>query len=342
MLSVVLPIGKYPFFVYACLGNITATAGADVDIVFLTYKKVAANLQAAFDEAAKTYKFRVIQAPFNVELNHLPLLDWAMRNADLQEWVVIQHCDFFWDPKMVGWAPYLESLIEPDLFVIHPQAEIRFTLDEKPVPTMHDYVAMYHRPTFAAENLSFNWSVIDRDVKLSAITKEAVESKRLLWKEPREKMRRNHPPSRDILLGVDWLDGSITLTLEVAMRFLHRAKPFKWKYYHLWQFFKIAHGLRKVGGKLTVGNQRHGMLFYYSWITSFCFDKDEYKDIILPWAVMQMVPNPQEIKLNEELANHISSFHKEKNALGRYDTMGITRVVAGGKEIPIIPPITFL
>src|SRR6266853_859232 len=97
-LSLVIPIGRFSFFVHACLANVFETCGAPevIDFVFLTARTVPPEIETAFKEAADNYRFRVIATPFDPSPNHLRLLDWAVRNSDLTDWFMVQHCDVFW------------------------------------------------------------------------------------------------------------------------------------------------------------------------------------------------------------------------------------------------------
>ena len=107
MFSVVIPLGDYPFFLDACVGNIEQTCGRrleEVDLVFLLSESSAPQIRKALVEAAKRAAFRVIGVPINLakcqgtsseNINHLRLLYWAVHHADLRDWMLVQHCDFF-------------------------------------------------------------------------------------------------------------------------------------------------------------------------------------------------------------------------------------------------------
>lgn len=94
-LSLLVPVGKFSYFVRACLQNVFETCGTPdaVDFVFLTSNRILPQIEAALEEARQNYRFRVVAAPFDAGSDHLRLLDWAVRETDLTEWVAVQHCD---------------------------------------------------------------------------------------------------------------------------------------------------------------------------------------------------------------------------------------------------------
>ena len=100
MFSYVIPIGIFPFFAKACVKNIVDLGGlnlSEIDFVFLCNKGIRPSIQRAFDGLRQeSYRFRVLECPYDYGYSHMLLLDWAMRYGGLCKWVVIQHCDLFW------------------------------------------------------------------------------------------------------------------------------------------------------------------------------------------------------------------------------------------------------
>jgi hypothetical protein len=295
MITVLIPLGEIPFFVNANLKNFEESCGynlIDIDFVFLTSETISENLQAAIDKAMETFKFRVLKAPLQVDGPdcHLQLLDWAFYNADLNDIVFVQHNDVFWTPGS-NWLKRAVADIEgtPNCsFFVPDDAGERFCLDGKPVLRSQGYAAAFRLQRFIGYNLSFCNGIFGEGTPLSHGLKKAIESGRVTW----SKVRRSAsvPPRPEVVIGIDSTDGADIIGLEAALRFPDEITTIELSddMVHLWHFYDMYYDLSRDGDTLIV-NRSSKMaevgIHYYSWVSSFMFDKNTMKDKIFPWQV---------------------------------------------------------
>lgn len=281
-ISFVIPIGRFSYFVHACLQNVFETCGDPnaLDFVFLTAQTIPDEISAAFELASRTFQFRVITAPYDPSPDHLRLLDWAMRHADLTDWVIVQHCDVFW--REHNWLPRVRHQLNNSLVVVCPHAfsGYRFlsSLDlcERDIPLVGDTFGVYRRRELAERNLFFRWGTLGTTVPVSEKVAEAVVRGRI-------RTAKGAPVEFDH----QYMDGSQAMSWELAVRsptavrFI-RPPP---RYEHLWSFFRIADTIRRDGTVLRCEAAAYmlGSLPYYSYLTSFCIERSEVESVALPW-----------------------------------------------------------
>src|SRR5689334_6826907 len=105
MIPILIPIGKYHFFVDICVKNIMETTDGQAEIIFLTTKTIPAALENALNRA----DVRHLRCDMDFNDNkyiHLKLLDWAFYHGGLPEVVCIQHADVIWIQN--GWHKQIE------------------------------------------------------------------------------------------------------------------------------------------------------------------------------------------------------------------------------------------
>lgn len=333
MLSILVPIARYPFFVHAVLGNVAETCGLpldQIDFVFLTACNPPPYLTEAFKVAHKEHKFRVVQAPFEAPNNHLPLLDWAMHHADLQDWVLLQHCDLFWT-KNTSWLPrILANLDDKHVAFNPPHSQPVFTYKDRGLVRMQDYLGVYNRKFFCEQDFSYQWGTLGGDLKLSEFVMQAVDSGDLKWKGVRP--RKVFPSNRDMIRKVDWMDGSVGIGLELGVRFPERIKQFRYEQHlHLWQLFKWGNRINRRGRTLRIKKDKSNKeytLTYYSYLSSKYFDLAENHPV-LPWKVYnEMFPGEidDRVKRAMPFLDSLQRFCKSSNVCGLDNDLDIIKV----------------
>lgn len=338
--SILISIGLYPYFVRANLENIRETCGvdlADVDFVFLTHDTVPQNLLDAFEEERRRgYKFRVVRAPFDSGLNQLRLFDWAMANASLREWVVIQHSDLFWLPGCDPWMPKVQKAIQehPDHIFLTNDFWYNFSIDGKMYPPIvTDSLCVFNRKRFVEQKLFWEWGhPLESQHRISPELSTAIDL---------DKIARYDSGTFETKVGwTTWLDGGIFATLETALRFPHLINRSRFieidTYFHPWQFYRVASSARLKDGVFRIRTETKNNLTpqaAYSYISSFCFDR---KDLVnpYPWSLF--------VRIADRLGYDHRSMYRNLAPLQRYritsdvlghDDMGVHTIYYGKQRI---------
>jgi len=328
MLSVVVPIGgNCQYFVHTILGNISDTCGLgfnDFDMVFLTGSKINEQLELGFEEASKNFKFRVIRAPFESNML-LELLDWAFVNGNLSDWAFVQHMDTFWIPECLPWLTITKSIINgnPDLIAIGSFDDHKALLDGQKFTQFYDYCSAFNRQKFVDSNLSFMWGSLS-ELNLSPQVRECLENGRFT----------EHNYNK-----IKWLDGSVALGMEIAMRFPKSAVS-KYNYnrlhVHPWAIIRPWLNIEKQKNKLLI--RSHTRQDFYaeseryskiSYISSFHFDSKIPNQNIFPWKLFNELCPKYDLEhvKNDPLVKIMSKYYMPDNIVGAEKSMGISRVV---------------
>jgi hypothetical protein len=311
----------------------------EFDFVFLTSKDVTPEVERAFEKIKNKYKFRVIRAPFNSPW-HLHHLDWAIEHADLNDWVFLQHCDTFWKINCEPWLKITRDFIrsKPDLMAIGmPRSNFFvFQKDSKPIPTLHDFAGAYNRKEIVQRGWRFSWGYIGGDLKPSPklrdmiLTQRFQRSKESIWRS------KATPPSQQIILGQDWIDGSEWLTLELNA---HYPKLIEYYDYmknliHPWSMFRRICTVEKKENVLlfdvdpTSFRDKMDIWATHSWISSLYFDLDESPNLIFPYRLFQDVAQANGRSFSKdpphEIANILKRYVQPNKSLGLDDYYGIT------------------
>ena len=330
--SIVIPIGKFSFFVHANINNIKKSTGRDdLDIVFLTSKDIEFNLQASLISAQQKHSnVRVLSAPFNSGSNHLKLLDWAITEPSLNEWMIAQHCDAFWMEDST-WLSDSEAVMEKPGVVAASLPNLQYALGMRQFPIVGDIFGVYKREELARRGLSFQWN----NLSIHTVSKKVMS---LI-----EEGKLTRLNGKRFAEG-EFLDGSVAMSLEliaenpesIGMIFSHGLQ-------HLMAFFRIEESIRwdKENEHLFVdlpfleqfgGCQKQTWVdafSKYSFLTSFMFDKREM-DNPLPWCLMEKISVMAEVDLGPgammcEWLREYAEPTEEENIIGM-DDLGIKRI----------------
>jgi hypothetical protein len=338
MMSVIIPVGRFSFFPTVCARNVCETCGNhhDLDLVFLT----SSTIEPPVREALRHAQARVIAAPFDAGYNHLLLLDWAFREADLTPWVVIQHCDLFW--RQEGWLDEIAQAVleRPDGLAVAadwPDKLAHFRIAGTPSLVLHDYFGAYNRHAVVREGLRFVWGKIG-ELPLSPEVEARIAAGDVTWLPW---YKNEYDCLYDIKEKVygpgDWLDGTDAMTLEASIRLRDQVGSLRLreKFHHVWQFFRIASAVRLTGGVLDLGHIdpkcHHEPLAAYSRLTSLFFDRNELGEQAVPWAVFTRLGylTDKAVRLGEWLGRYADPV----NAIGESDALGVREVISRGQCI---------
>jgi hypothetical protein len=325
-ISVILPIGgTCPYFLHTNLANISETCGFDFsefDMVLLTKKTISPELQQAIDVASQKYKFRVVKCPFESEL-HLDLIDWAMPNVDLNDWVFIQHMDTFW---RIGCNPWLKDTL--DIIKKYPNnvavAECDdwkdYYLMDKRMYALHDYAVAYNRKLFVEHNLTLNWGELSK-IRMSDKLKSMIKN-RLVFSSVRGEIK-----------FTDCVDGSDVITMEIAVHFNGKVSRYGYNRNLIHPFGMIRPILTMQRQKdcLKINYTRHQFIKncwkIFSLVSSCHFDLEQNRRHIIPWKLVSSKLNLDiETIKNEELFKIMSRYENPKNVLGIDDDDGIKNI----------------
>lgn len=299
-ISMVLPIGVLPFFVNACLQNITETCGyqlAEFDLVFVVLEDVSVKVLKALKEAEKKFRFRVIHTPFKFRYNEqqLNMMDWVIRNGNLRDWVIVQHCD--WLSHTPSWMKLICKTIEENpkaVYISYPYGTDRWQLDGKSVCMTNDVFAVHKKSNLLDNDYRFLWGNL-KDLKYSPMLAEAVQAKRFSLDGQIIDMER-------------WIDGNDLIGYELLVRDPDLMKIISLKYTHPWSIFRVATRCIRHENKLMVEHLAQAAI--YSKMSSYLFDIDSFEDpyVPLPWTwFLQVYPWP-EADINQ--ANHAFNVYK--------------------------------
>ena len=293
MISVILPVGgESSFYVEMCLANIAETCGlpmSDFDMVILTGSTISPRMQAGLDRAAKTYKFRVLAAPVSSGI-HLEMLDWVVKQ-DIGEWFFPTHMDMFWQPNRIPWLSAAINIIKqtPDAYAMclsHNIGGSWFKLDERIFHPAYDHIGAYNKKAFLDHNWSFAWGTVEHIVSRPILN--LIQEKRLLWSQSGETISLD-----------SWIDGSWGLCLELNI--LHPNKIIVLnrvpEFHHIWSYIRNVNSTIRLDNIVKM-NLLRSQFILESWrwaihacVCSTYLDKDEFKDIILPYKSVAVIRN---------------------------------------------------
>ncbi|MFN0016977.1 MAG: hypothetical protein ACKVP0_01890 [Pirellulaceae bacterium] len=332
-ISLVIPIGKFSFFVHACLQNIfeTCRASESLDFVYLTSQDIAPELQNAFQDAAKDFSFRVVSAPFNSGSDHLQLLDWAVRNADLTDWIIVQHCDLFWREQ--NWLDRIFQEIDPAVTAICVPCPSRYRIGSSQIPIVGDFFGVYNRRRLIEQNLYFRWGTLGADVQVSEEVGEAIRSGLI---------RRDD--NRPIRFGREWMDGSQAMGWELAV-LGSEVKQVPLDFLHLTGFFRIAETIQRHNTTLRCDFQLDfDSYVLYSYLTSFCIERAEVEPVALPWHWTSHLTrlHGRDISEAQAAGKWLRGYSRAKEVVGM-DAMGLERIYLNGTKYATRPrPVKLL
>ena len=329
-ISLIIPVGKFSFFIHACLKNVFETCGISesLDFVFLTSKNVSPEIHNAFKEEKKNFPFRVVSAPFDSGSNHLALLDWAVSEADISEWIIIQHCDTFWKEK--NWIDKIRQEIKPTIIAICTPQNSRYNYQSHNIPIVGDFFGAYNRKLIIKHNLFFKWGLLGNEVHVSNNVAQAINCRTII--------REDNEP---IIFGKEFMDGSQAMGWELVLLDWKNFKDFGYsnyikviplKFFHICAFFRIAENIQRHYKEIKC-NFDMPMTNYirYSYITSFCIERSEVERIALPWRLMFDLEKLHKLNINFEEISWIQSYSKAKDVIG-WDRMGLKTFDANGTK----------
>lgn len=333
--SIVIPIGKFSFFVHANVENIHETTNdEELDIVFVISHDVDPHVKTALDDVVDQYDdVRFLQAPFSAGSNHLMLLDWAVRQPSISEWMVTQHCDVFWREE--GWLSDVNEAIENGIAAIC-LPNYQYKIGSTEIPIVGDTFGAYHRPTLERYNWSFGWNK----------WQEGTVSSRTHKMMSTGQLRRIN--GKRFVLG-EFLDGSVILSLEMASQDPNMIRIiYSLGLEHLLAFFRICDSIhwnkdnRHVFVDLPFMQQFGGVhkqlwidsIAKYSFLTSLVFNKSEVHNP-LPWALMEKISQQEQISLagGSSVSEWVAKYSKTEasDTIGM-DDLGIETIQFQNKE----------
>jgi hypothetical protein len=326
LIAVLIPIGDFPFFVRACRENILRTCGLapqEVELIFLVAQP-SARLRAAL------HGQRVLEGPYEPRPGvHLELLDWAFWDPTLPRWVFVQHPDMFWLDH--GWLargveaiannPHMIALTVPKALSRgeFDYVEHKYSLDGLPLMRTHDFAGFYNRTMFLEEGFTFRWGSAGVQVPLSPPVMGAMLDKRLHF------IHRGLP-----LCPGDFLDGSDTIGLEIALRFPGQIAdiPLSCRFHHCWDLFGASFSMSRIESTLLVDRPLGKMvrsLSTYSWVSSHLFDRDQMWDKIFPWTWLKQIARRATIPPPSSICGLLASYGGDGTPCGD-STLGVGRV----------------
>ena len=287
-ISILIPIERFSFFVPACVDNIIKTAGVpkdQIDIVFIVSKQATSWVLDAINESNCRKLF--VDVPTDLDkglgLEHQIMLDVAMKDKSLEEWVVIQHCDLIW--RKEGWLKELEHLAKTSKKTTIPHCQLtKHFVRGKPVPLVGDFFGFFNRTKFKKE-MSFRCGYF-----------------------------KNEWVDGSVLLSIKLAElNEIDSPVNFSGYFYHLMAFFR-----IWESFVFEDGLLKTN--LVLGDA-FGLpkdlwvksFAAYSYLTSFAIQKEEIGDKILPWNFFSKV-----VDVNlQEVVSICDFFIKDKLPLNR-------------------------
>ena len=331
MLSLLLPMGRYSFFAHACLHNIAETYGgncdlSDLDVVILVGGDLNESLSTNLQVLKNKFKFRIVRTNFDSNL-HLDLLDWAFRNVELNDWVIIQHCDFFWIEE--NWLKRFEGMLDSDYFAIrHDCGYTNFIYNNKDVDLLHDYFCIYNKQKLLYYDMKFSWGYIS-DLSVSPEALKAITEGRFVLKK----------------IKPYWLDGSEAISIECAVHDLH-IKTIPLHFYHVWQFFRIIdHAFEIKDNVLYVKDffdsliNDQDRLSHYVQCSLICSKFISAKEIgsFLPWVIFEKLiqfycKDKRRIEFLESNINLLERYRCTDDVYGDSD-LGIKKIVFNDRSI---------
>ncbi len=339
MFSVVLPVGgNLGFYLELMLANIADTCGLPMtafDMVVLTPAEIGPNLQKSIEKCREKYHFRVLAAPIKTQF-HLYLLDWAVQQ-DLCEWILPTHSDILWIPNKVAWLKECGHTVAlyPDKYVMALSPDVgyySFLHKGRKLCPMYDHVGLYNRDALRKHGLKFMWGAIN-DLKLSEPVVKAIENKEFTY-AIEEKQKRGR--SSNFILMTDELDGSQALSLEFGLNFQDKIIVMENipQFIHFGCYARVVNSMKRFGRfiEMELNKERYESETWrwgvHAWMCSMFMDKDEYRNEILPWKLLENTVPTIEHRTSTDLVREITLkyFEPVENRVGLEDTFGLNGV----------------
>lgn len=332
--TLLIPVGRFSYFVHACVQNVFETCGdvENLDLVFLTSKTVTPAIEMAFAEQAEHYPFRVLAAPFEAGSNHLQLLDWAIREGDLTDWVIVQHSDLFWQRH--NWLAQISESVRPELAVLCVPCKSRFCIkrpkqqSESNIPIVGDFFGVYNRKRLVEKDLRFTWGVLGEDVKVSYLVNDAIQ-RGIIYQCGNKNL---------VEVGKQFMDGSQAMAWELTLHdpeSIGHVLSFEW-FYHVVAFFRIADSITRRGNTLRCDFPIDFFAYaLYSYLTSFCIEREEVESVALPWSVFCGLARyyRQDVTAWEQIGEWLRTYSRAKHVIGM-DDLGVDWVEFLGDRLP--------
>lgn len=331
--NIVIPLGRFSFFVNACLNNVLETCGAKdkLRVTFLISKDVEDSVLNILNDNKENCD--VLQAPFSTANNHVQLLDWAVREGNLSQWFVTHHCDLFWIKE--NWFSEICQHMHSRHFAICPFNWSNYSYDQKRMHTAGDFLAAYNSDMVIKNNLYFAWGKLGESCKVSKEVQKMILENRIT------NIQKNIPVQNG-----EWMDGSQALTWELYVRYPEKIKILDIQsfYIHLLSIFRVAEMTRWKEDTIEIdydwapfGSELWLQIFTaYSYLTTFLFDIKEVEHIALPWSVYLHVVE----KFGFDISHHVKNLSFLNAYKGSYRVLGnkkqpIKNIRFGNVLIPI-------
>lgn len=308
MLAILIPIADVPFFPQAILDNIAETIGtSNYHVHFLT-SNITDRLKDELKNLKGNFSIHEKKFPSDQKGVHLQLLDWAIYNLDLPDWIYTQHEDMFWQTK--NWLSYFQKYMHKSIAIMPPYLDTgysykhyKYQYNGEKLIRCHDFSGLYHKESLIKNNLSFCWSLV-KNCKQNLILNN-IENFNLIHES------RN-------LKEDDFLDGSDLIGMYLQCLDKNSVSEIQepMSYYHCWGLFGMAWYMKIENQNIYINSKFKTALLglgleSYSWCSSFCFDFEKWNDRVFPWHVAQKILN---VKKNK-FCTFIEKYNKEKKCL---------------------------
>lgn len=316
MISILIPIGDVPFFPEALIKNIKETIGISNYKIHFLISNPSNRILEELSSISEEFYVHIKNLSSFTKGIHLNLLDWAMYNLPLSEWVYVQHADMFW--KTNNWFYIFQKYMKNFVAIMPPYnnscfnyKHYKFKFKGENVIRCHDFSGMYHKPSFVENNLNFFWSRVKNCGK--KVILQNLQNFELI-----QELR--------VLNENDFLDGSdlISLYYRYLGKNVCEIKE-NIDYYHCWGLFGLAWNMNKENNAVyineTFKNSLIGMKSY-SWISSFCFNYDIWEDRVFPWFITKQITYCKKDNFSIFVEKYKSKNH---NCLG-FNSNGIKKV----------------
>lgn len=292
MFSIIIPLGKFPFFIKILLKNINEKF-LNPDISFVIKNTKCENIEKELEDASNEFKFRVIRTPFDSE-DHLELFNWAIANNACREWIMIQHCDLFWyNSNWIKRFPKNKTVIVND----EPS---NFTIYNKKITSLGDFFGLYNN-AFMNEN---KYKLQRGNVNSKSFSQQLLKA---------IKTKKVKKENGVINVNGDFFDGSILFSLEMAVN--HPSKILRIdahkSYHHMIAFFRISESITLLNGTLNInlpflqdfGCSAHQWLqafTKYSYLTSHYCNKEDI-NAPLPWNLFKKIIQTENLNIQDSI-----------------------------------------
>lgn len=331
-ISVIIPIGKFSFFIKPILKNLTSLY-KNIDINFVTQKDIPIRMRESFNLCSKEFKFNLIEAPFNTD-DHLALFNYAMFNCNLNDWIMIQHCDLFWyDTK------WLKEFDKFDKKVFCQNQESQYLYNKNPIFLLGDWFGIYNKSFMKEHNYRLKRGMANPNDFSDTLFNLIQQQK--ITRRDNQKIDFN-----------GFFDGTEIFSLEMAANHLNEIKVMNLSndYHHILAFYRIAENITVEGNKIKIHlpflsyfggcNEKIWIDAFakYSYITSHFFEKEENTSP-LPWSCFLKIVEKNKLNIKDSIyfcENFLSNYvDKPKECVG-FDNLGIEIIEFQNKTYKVI------